>query len=119
MSIKFRHNFSPHSIKMWGALLLALLLVSLIAFAALSKRVDARAATTKLEAQVSAAQDPKQAEYYRKAAAAYRKQAERTSGSQRDCYNAWAAYYDCRAEQLETDSRKQCAQPECRPEGMN
>lgn len=93
--------------------MLAMLLISLVAFASLRNSVQVRAAASKTEE--SATQDPKQAAYYRRSAAAYRKQAERTSGSQRDCYYAWANYYDCKAEQLETNSRKQCVPPTCRP----
>ena len=59
-------------------------------------------------------QDPNQAEEYRKLAAAKRKQAEQEP-QKRDCYLAWARYYDCLADRAEAGDNRQCPPrpPDC------
>jgi hypothetical protein len=56
-------------------------------------------------------QNPSEAESYRKLAAAKRKAAENVP-AKRDCYLAWARYYDCLAARSESGDSRDCgAQP--------
>ena len=56
-------------------------------------------------------QNPGEAENYRKLAAAKRKAAQNVP-AKRDCYLAWARYYDCLAARSETGDGRNCgAQP--------
>jgi hypothetical protein len=56
-------------------------------------------------------QNPTEAESYRKLAAAKRKAAVNVPGK-RDCYLAWARYYDCLAARSEAGDGRDCgAQP--------
>ena len=54
-----------------------------------------------------AIQNPSQAESYRRLAAAKRKAAENVP-EKRDCYLAWARYYDCLAGKYETGDNRDC-----------
>ena len=54
-----------------------------------------------------AIQDPTEAENYRKLAAAKRKAAENVP-AKRECYLAWARYYDCLADKLESGDNRDC-----------
>lgn len=60
------------------------------------------------------AQNPSQAESYRRLAAAKRKAAENVP-AKRDCYNAWAKYYDCMALKYDTGDNRDCGKepPAC------
>jgi len=60
------------------------------------------------------AQNPGQAESYRRLAAAKRKAAENVP-AKRDCYNAWANYYDCLALKYEKGDNRDCGKepPAC------
>jgi hypothetical protein len=55
-------------------------------------------------------QDPIQAEKYRKLAEAKRREAQRVP-EKRECYLAWARYYDCLAEREEAGDNRTCARP--------
>lgn len=55
------------------------------------------------------------AETYRQAAAAYREAAEKTTADKKDCYENWAAYYDCLADSLVSGSNATCEAPPCKP----
>jgi hypothetical protein len=55
------------------------------------------------------------ADSYRKAAQAYRDAAAKTTDDKKDCYNAWAGYYDCLADQLQSGSTVTCKAPDCKP----
>ena len=59
-------------------------------------------------------QNPNQAESYRRLAAAKRKAAENVP-AKRDCYLAWARYYDCLAEKYQTGDNRDCGKepPAC------
>ena len=59
-------------------------------------------------------QNPSQAESYRRLAAAKRKAAENVP-AKRDCYLAWAKYYDCLAGKYETGDSRDCGKepPAC------
>jgi len=61
-----------------------------------------------------AIQNPGQAESYRRLAASKRKAAENVP-AKRDCYNAWAKYYDCLAAKYETGDNRDCGKepPAC------
>ena len=52
---------------------------------------------------------------YRKAATAYREAAAKTTEDKKGCYNVWASYYDCLAEQLVSGSNVKCDVPTCKP----
>ena len=64
--------------------------------------------------KVRAMQNPSQAESYRRLAAAKRKAAENVP-AKRDCYLAWAKYYDCVAGKYETGDARDCGRepPAC------
>jgi len=55
------------------------------------------------------------AESYRKAAKAYRDAADKTTEDKKGCYNEWADYYDCLADQIQSDPNKSCSKPTCKP----
>jgi hypothetical protein len=59
-------------------------------------------------------QNPHQAENYRRLAAAKRKAAENVP-AKRDCYLAWARYYDCLAGKYQTGDNRDCGKepPAC------
>jgi hypothetical protein len=59
-------------------------------------------------------QNPNQAESYRRLAAAKRKAADNVP-AKRDCYLAWARYYDCLAGKYETGDNRDCGKepPAC------
>jgi hypothetical protein len=59
-------------------------------------------------------QNPNQAESYRRLAAAKRKAAENVP-AKRDCYLAWARYYDCLAGRYQTGDNRDCGKepPAC------
>ena len=59
-------------------------------------------------------QNPNQADSYRRLAAAKRKAAENVP-AKRDCYLAWARYYDCLAGKYETGDARDCGKepPAC------
>ena len=61
-----------------------------------------------------ASQNPSQADSYRRLAAAKRRAAENVP-AKRDCYNAWARYYDCLALRYETGDNRNCGKepPPC------
>ena len=62
-------------------------------------------------ARAVVSQNPGEAENYRKLAAAKRKAAQNVP-AKRDCYLAWARYYDCLAARSETGDGRNCgAQP--------
>ena len=64
--------------------------------------------------RASYAQNPSQAESYRRLAAGKRKAAENVP-AKRDCYLAWARYYDCLAGKYETGDNRDCGKepPAC------
>lgn len=102
--------------KKFYLLLLLLILVSIPVAFAIRKRASPPMINDVASTR-GAVQDPKQVEYYRKNAAAFRKQAEAATGDRKACYIAWADYYDCKADQIESGVNKQCVMPECNPEG--
>ena len=62
---------------------------------------------------VTPLQDPNQAENYRRLAAAKRKAGDRVP-EKRQCYEAWAKYYDCLADRTEYGDGRECpAEPQC------
>jgi hypothetical protein len=65
-------------------------------------------------ARAHAIQNPSQAESYRRLAAAKRKAAENVP-AKRDCYLAWAQYYECLAGKYETGDTRDCGKepPAC------
>ncbi len=67
-----------------------------------------------VKAGAHAIQNPTQAESYRRLAAAKRKAAENVP-AKKDCYLAWAKYYDCLAGKYETGDNRDCGKepPAC------
>ena len=61
-----------------------------------------------------AVQNPNQADSYRRLAAAKRKAAENVP-AKRECYLAWARYYDCVADRYQTGDNRDCGKepPPC------
>jgi hypothetical protein len=61
-----------------------------------------------------AIQNPNQAESYRRLAAAKRKAADNVP-AKRECYLAWARYYDCLAGKYQTGDNRDCGRepPAC------
>ncbi len=55
------------------------------------------------------------AQTYRQAAAAYREASAKSASDKKDCYNEWAGYYDCLADQLQSGSSVECKKPSCKP----
>lgn len=94
---------------------LLVLLLSLITW--LPGIMPAQATATAACTSASAphlAQDPAQAENYRKLAATKRRAAENVP-AKRDCYLAWARYYDCLAARSEAGDDRDCGArpPDC------
>ena len=54
------------------------------------------------------------AETYRMAAKAYRDAAAKSAADKKDCYSAWAGYYDCLADSMQSGSSVTCRQPPCK-----
>jgi hypothetical protein len=92
-----------------GFLLLLLLLSFLYAPSPLNARatVEAKSVAAKSVATGRAPQSPEQAENYRKLAAAKRRAAENVP-AKRDCYLAWARYYDCLAAKSDAGDNRDC-----------
>lgn len=88
-----------------GFCLPALLLIS---FVPARMPADATAAgVTRPVSAIAAAQNPTEAETYRKLAAAKRKAAQNVP-AKRECYLAWARYYDCLAAKIEAGDNRDC-----------
>lgn len=68
----------------------------------------------KAVSHVVAIQNPNQAESYRRLAAAKRKAADNVP-AKRECYLAWARYYECLAGKYQTGDNRDCGQepPAC------
>lgn len=94
-----------------------LLVLSLLLVTALSGKAPFKADGTVFGAAASTShlrQDPNQAENYRKLAATKRRAAENVP-AKRDCYLAWARYYDCLAARSEAGDDRDCGArpPDC------
>ena len=94
-----------------------LLALSLLLITCLSGTASFEAIITVVNASVSTThlkQDPNQAENYRKLAATKRRAAENVP-AKRDCYLAWARYYDCLAARSEAGDDRDCGArpPDC------
>lgn len=96
-----------HLRRVFPIFVLLLLLLSLLA--APSSR-DARATATvaaKTVPAIHAPQNPEQAGHYRKLAAVKRRAAANVP-AKRDCYLAWARYYDCLAAKSDAGDERDC-----------
>jgi hypothetical protein len=94
----------------WSFILL-LLIMSLLSARPVVKADDRDRAKA---AHARPMQNPTQAESYRRLAAAKRKAAENVP-AKRDCYLAWAKYYDCLAGKYDTGDNRDCGKepPAC------
>jgi|SRR6185503_5423191 len=91
-----------------------LLLLALLISSFYARPVVNAGDTQRAEPVSSAAQNPSQAENYRRLAAAKRKAAE-NDPARRDCYLAWARYYDCLADKYQSGDNRDCGKepPDC------
>lgn len=90
---------------MRGLFLFPMLVMSLLpakapVIADFTQRVDALS-------RAHAHQDPNLAQKYRRLAEAKREEAERVP-EKKNCYLAWARYYDCLAERADAGDNRQC-----------
>ena len=108
MNTQIRRSFRMRV--MSSSVLLLLLIVSLLYARPVVKAGDPHRRST--HARVM--QNPSQADSYRRLAAAKRKAAENVP-AKRDCYLAWARYYDCLAGKYETGDARDCGKepPAC------
>lgn len=117
MTSKGRHQSHERTKPRYLVGALVLLVVSMliaITFLTVYKsRIPSSASLESRVGSVSPLQDPNQAENYRRLAAAKRKAAERVP-EKRQCYEAWAKYYDCLADRAEYGDGRACpAEPQC------
>jgi hypothetical protein len=99
-------NKDSHRRRVFSVFLLLPLL--LVIFLHARTPVNATAAVARKPVSViRTPQNPNEAENYRKLAAAKRKAAENVP-AKRDCYLAWARYYDCLAAKSEAGDYRDC-----------
>lgn len=117
MKTESRHQSAERTKPRFLVVALVMLLLSmLLAGIILTLNKSRINSATSIEARAGSAytlQDPNLAENYRRLAAAKRKAAERVP-EKRQCYEAWAKYYDCLADRAEYGDSRECpAEPQC------